>query len=105
MLKKLYNGENFMLKTKDELKDDLKNVSQKIKESNSKPIEQVPTTFCRVCAYFIIYSIFGFLIETIFAFVNYGVLESRQGFLYGPFCCIYGVRSGRYNFNFKKKIF
>ena len=42
-------------------------------------------------AYFIIYSICGFFIETIFALVRYGVLESRKSFLYGPFCSIYGL--------------
>lgn len=41
--------------------------------------------------YFIIYSIAGYLIETSFALIRYGVLESRQSFLYGPFCSIYGV--------------
>ncbi len=44
-----------------------------------------------VLAYFIIYSIAGYIIETIFALVRYGVLESRQSFLYGPFCSIYGI--------------
>jgi len=42
-------------------------------------------------SYFIIYSIAGYLIETTFALVRYGVIESRQSFLYGPFCSIYGV--------------
>ena len=41
--------------------------------------------------FFIIYSIAGFFVETIFAFVRYGVLESRKSFLYGPFCSIYGL--------------
>lgn len=45
----------------------------------------------RLLAYFIIYSIIGFLIETMYAFVLYGVVESRQSFLYGPFCSIYGL--------------
>lgn len=36
-------------------------------------------------------SFLGFVIETIFALVNYGVFESRQSFLYGPFCSIYGL--------------
>ena len=45
----------------------------------------------RIFAYFIIYSFIGFLIETMYALVLYGVLESRQSFLYGPFCSIYGV--------------
>ena len=44
-----------------------------------------------VLAYFIIYSIAGYIIETLFALVRYGVLESRQSFLYGPFCSIYGI--------------
>lgn len=44
-----------------------------------------------ILAYFIVYSIAGFLIETCFALVRYGVLESRQSFLYGPFCSIYGI--------------
>lgn len=41
--------------------------------------------------YLILYSIAGFLIETIFAVVTKGVIESRKSFLYGPFCAIYGV--------------
>ena len=44
-----------------------------------------------ILAYFIIYSIAGYIIETSFALIRYGVLESRQSFLYGPFCSIYGV--------------
>ena len=44
-----------------------------------------------IFAYFIIYSIAGYFIETSFAIIRYGVLESRQSFLYGPFCSIYGV--------------
>lgn len=44
-----------------------------------------------VLAYFIIYSIAGYFIETGFALIKYGVLESRQSFLYGPFCSIYGL--------------
>ncbi len=32
-------------------------------------------------AYFIIYSIVGFIIETIFGFITKGVIESRQKFL------------------------
>ncbi len=45
----------------------------------------------RILAYFIIYSVVGFIIETLFALIFYNVLESRQSFLYGPFCGIYGV--------------
>lgn len=46
---------------------------------------------CRICTYFIIYSVLGFILETTFAFIAYHVIESRKSFLYGPFCSIYGV--------------
>ena len=48
-------------------------------------------TIWRILAYFIIYSFLGYLIETTFAFLMYGVIESRQSFMYGPFCAIYGI--------------
>lgn len=45
----------------------------------------------RIMLYFIIYSILGYIIETIFGLLTLGVIESRQSFLYGPFCGIYGI--------------
>ncbi len=48
-------------------------------------------TIIRLLAYFIIYSIIGFIIETIFGLLTKGVIESRKSFLYGPFCGIYGL--------------
>lgn len=62
------------------------------KEQKSK-ISPMPqkTSLCRALTYFIIYSFLGFVIETLFALINFGVLESRQGFLYGPFSPIYGI--------------
>lgn len=85
----------------DEVKNSTFNESSK--ETNKIESKKSPqkTSFCKALAYFIIYSFLGFVIETLFAFINYGVLESRQGFLYGPFCCIYGVRSSGNNCNFK----
>ena len=44
-----------------------------------------------VLVYLILYSIAGFLIETIFGMLTKGVIESRKSFLYGPFCAIYGI--------------
>lgn len=41
--------------------------------------------------YFIIFSIVGLMIETIFCYATTGVIESRKGLLWGPFCPIYGV--------------
>ena len=45
----------------------------------------------RLLAYFIIYSVAGYVIETLFGIVTKGVWESRQSFLYGPFCGVYGL--------------
>ncbi len=45
----------------------------------------------RILAYFIIYSVVGYIIETVFGIVTKGRWESRQSFLYGPFCAIYGL--------------
>lgn len=45
----------------------------------------------RIFAYFIVYSFLGYIIESLFGIVTKGVWESRQSFLYGPFCAIYGV--------------
>ncbi len=47
-------------------------------------------TLDRIFSYFLIYSIIGFFIETLFCFITTGVLESRKSFLYGPFCGVYG---------------
>ena len=45
----------------------------------------------RILAYFIIYSVLGYVIETLFGIITKGTWESRQSFLYGPFCGIYGL--------------
>ena len=45
----------------------------------------------KILAYFIIYSVVGYIIETLFGIVTKGTWESRQSFLYGPFCAIYGL--------------
>lgn len=58
---------------------------------NKKELKILGVSAWRVFGYFIIYSFLGFIIETLFALLNYGVFESRQSFLYGPFCSIYGV--------------
>lgn len=56
-----------------------------------KHIKIAGITLWRIVAYFIIYSVVGFIIETIFGVLTKGVLESRKSFLYGPFCSIYGL--------------
>ena len=56
-----------------------------VEENNSK------IDIWRILAYFIIYSVAGFVIETLYGAAKKGVIESRQSFLYGPFCAIYGI--------------
>lgn len=68
--------------TKEEAKNDVK---------EKKYFRILGITFWRLFAYFIIYSVIGFVVETLFGLAKYGTLESRQSFLYGPFCAIYGV--------------
>lgn len=41
--------------------------------------------------YFLIFSVFGLIIETLYCYATMGILESRKGLLWGPFCPIYGV--------------
>ncbi len=41
--------------------------------------------------YFVLFSILGLVIETVFGYVTTGVIESRKGLLWGPFCPVYGV--------------
>ena len=64
---------------------------QNKKKKEKKKFTILGMSIWRVLAYFIIYSILGYLIETLFGLVTKGVIESRQSFLYGPFCAIYGL--------------
>lgn len=41
--------------------------------------------------YFLIFSILGLVIETIYCYCVTGVIESRKGLIWGPFCPVYGV--------------
>lgn len=66
---------------------------EKINESKKKPLKIQGFTITTLLAYFIIYSIVGFIIETIFGILTKGVLESRKSFIIGPFCSIYGLRA------------
>lgn len=48
-------------------------------------------TFPRILTYFILYSIWGYFAEILFGLIRQGTIQSRQGFVYGPFCPIYGL--------------
>lgn len=41
--------------------------------------------------YFLIFSIAGLVLETIYCYISVGVLESRKGFIWGPLCPVYGI--------------
>lgn len=41
--------------------------------------------------YFVLFSIIGLIIETLYGFITTGILESRKGLIWGPFCPVYGV--------------
>ena len=74
----------------------VQNNNEKLDKNNeTKKINKSKTIFgfsiWRLIAYFIIYSVLGFIIETAFGAVTKGVIESRKSFLYGPFCAIYGL--------------
>lgn len=66
-------------------------MEKEVEVKEKKHIKIAGITLWRIVAYFIIYSIVGFIIETIFGVLTKGVLESRKSFLYGPFCSIYGL--------------
>ena len=69
----------------------MEELMQNKKKKEKKKFTILGMSIWRVLAYFIIYSILGYLIETLFGLVTKGVIESRQSFLYGPFCAIYGL--------------
>lgn len=41
--------------------------------------------------YLMIFSIIGLIVETLFCYFTTGVIESRKGLIFGPFCPIYGL--------------
>lgn len=60
-------------------------------EKSKKTLTICGITIWRILAYFVLYSILGYIIETVFGLLTKGVLESRKSFLIGPFCAIYGL--------------
>lgn len=69
-----------------------KNLEKNNEENKAKKNKTIfGFSIWRLIAYFIVYSVLGFVIETAFGAVTKGVIESRKSFLYGPFCAIYGL--------------
>lgn len=63
----------------------------KLKQETNLLVKKYEIDIWRILSYFILYSILGYVIEILYGAITKGVLESRQSFLYGPFCAIYGV--------------
>lgn len=78
---------------KTETKTQISQISQTEAEATAKKkkFTIMGLSIWRILAYFIIYSVVGYIIETVFGIVTKGRWESRQSFLYGPFCAIYGL--------------
>lgn len=82
--------------TEEEIKNVANNVENVEKDESVCPKPNKKFTILgfsiwRLLAYFIIYSVVGFLIETVFGLVTKGVIESRRSSLHLPICCIYGI--------------
>lgn len=60
-------------------------------EANKKEFKILGISIWHLFIYFTVFCILGFLLETVYAFITKGVVESRKGFMYGPVCPIYGL--------------
>lgn len=69
----------------------IKKENEIVNKKDKKKFMITGISIWKLLAYFTIYSVVGFVIETAFGLITKGVLESRRSFLYGPFCAIYGV--------------
>lgn len=76
---------------KEEIENIVENTEEIKEKKQKKKFTIMGISIWRLLAYFIIYSVVGFIIETLFGLVTKGVIESRKSFLYGPFCSIYGL--------------
>lgn len=76
-------------KIKDEIIERLEKNAENVEKK--KHITIFGFKIWKIMAYFVIYSFLGFCLETLYGLLTKGVIESRQSFLYGPFCGIYGV--------------
>lgn len=65
-------------------------ISKDIKDSKFN-IRIMGISIHEILWYFILFSIVGLILETIYCYQTTGILESRRGLIFGPFCPIYGV--------------
>lgn len=65
------------------------NVSRKINEWIIKMKNKI--TAHQIFWYFIMFSIIGLILETVYGYITTGTIESRKGLIWGPFCPVYGI--------------
>lgn len=65
-------------------------VNKDIKDSKFN-IKILGISIHEILWYFILFSIVGLILETVYCYQTTGIFESRKGLIYGPFCPIYGV--------------
>jgi len=75
-------------KIKEEIQIKLEEKSNEVEKG--KGLKILGVHIWKIMSYFVIYSFLGFCLETVYGLLTKGVIESRQSFLYGPFCGIYG---------------
>lgn len=63
---------------------------KKIKDKTNHQEERCKLTFYTLVWTFIVGSVFGFCLETVFYYFKSGYIMNRQGVIYGPFSQIYG---------------
>lgn len=86
-LKEEYNQ---TLDKADKLKDEIiEKLEEKYESSSNFRVFGIKVW--KIFAYFFIYSFLGYCLESVYGILTKGVFESRQSFLYGPFCGIYGL--------------
>ncbi|NLB91406.1 MAG: putative ABC transporter permease, partial [Clostridiales bacterium] len=81
---------------KTERKEKKRTWSNKIKTASQKEWKRVKAsyhdvTFMKMTWVFIIGGVVGFVVETLWCLVTRGVIESRQGLVYGPFSQVYAL--------------
>lgn len=77
--------ERQVISVQNKIKSTAKRLFSEIKESYRG------ITLTKMIWVFIIPSIIGFIIETLWCLITLGVIQSRQGLLYGPFSQVYGM--------------
>lgn len=65
--------------------------SKKIIKDSKFNIKLCGISLHEIIWYFTLFSIAGLLLETIYCYQTTGIIESRKGLVWGPFCPIYGI--------------